>query len=520
VSDLAAGWTETTIGEVVETKVEQHTPLVDEHFYYIDISSVDRTAKKIINPQKLSGKDAPSRARQVVASRDVLVSMTRPNLNAVAMVSADLNGQIASTGFDVLRAKGIDSRWLYYLVRTNDFVAAMSDLVQGALYPAVRPRDIRNFEIPLAPLNEQKRIADKLDTLLVHVDSCQSHLESIPQILERFRQSVLAAATSGRLTEDWREEQESLPDYRSVTLREVATGFNYGTSAKSQNTGKVPVLRMGNIQDGKLDWNDLVFTSNKAEIEKYTLVNGDVLFNRTNSPELVGKTAVYKGEQRAIHAGYLIKVKCGDELLPDFLNYCLNSPSGRDWAWRVKSDGVSQSNINAQKLADFEIELPPMEEQTEIVRRVESLFAYADRLEAYYQVAINRVDHLTPSLLAKAFRGELVEQDPNDEPASALLESVRVAKANAPIKSMKSERSSAVKNTSYKRGDKRTSVVQALKEAGRVLSTEQLFAAAGFPTDAPPALVEEFFVEIRDALENNQIQREREHNQDWFSLPE
>ncbi len=210
MSDLPDGWVDTTIGEVVVPKVEQRTPSADEDFIYIHISSVDRVTKKIVNPQKLSGKDAPSRARQVVANGDVLVSMTRPNLNAVAMVSKELDGQIASTGFDVLRAKNVESRWLYYLVRTNDFVTAMSDLVQGALYPAVRPRDIRNFEIPLAPLSEQKRIAEKLDTLLAHVDACQTHLERVPQILKRFRQSVLAAATSGRLTEDWRESHQNI----------------------------------------------------------------------------------------------------------------------------------------------------------------------------------------------------------------------------------------------------------------------------------------------------------------------
>src|SRR5215208_2292997 len=143
MNDLPAGWVKTSIDKVVITKVEQRKPLPNEDFYYIDISSIDRTAKKIINPQELACENAPSRARQIVSSGDVLVSMTRPNLNAVAMIPDELDGQIASTGFDVLRAIDIDSRWLYYLVRSNDFVTAMSNLVQGALYPAVRPRDIR-----------------------------------------------------------------------------------------------------------------------------------------------------------------------------------------------------------------------------------------------------------------------------------------------------------------------------------------------------------------------------------------
>lgn len=186
---------------------------------------------------------------------------------------------------------------------------------------------------------------------------------------------------------------------------------------------------MGNIQNGVLDWSDLVFSSDLQEIKKYLLSAGDVLFNRTNSPELVGKTAVFKGERDAIYAGYLIRVRCGERLLPDYLNYNLNSPAGRDYCWQVKSDGVSQSNINAKKLAAFTFLLPSIKEQTEIVRRVEKLFAFADKLEARYTTARKQVEHLTPALLAKAFRGELVEQDPNDEPASVLLERIRAERA-------------------------------------------------------------------------------------------
>jgi type I restriction enzyme, S subunit len=281
----------------------------------------------------------------------------------------------------------------------------------------------------LAPLNEQKRIADKLDAVLARVDACRERLDRVPAILRRFRQSVLAAATSGTLTEEWREENARDGEWPLVELRSAARDFSYGSAAKSSKSGSVPVLRMGNIQDGRLDWSDLVYTSDPQEISRYRLAPGDVLFNRTNSPELVGKTAVYQGERDAIYAGYLIRVRCTDQLLLDYLNYCLNSPAGRDYCWRVKSDGVSQSNINAKKLAAFEFGLPCIEEQREIVRRVEALFAYADRLEARYTASRAQIERLTPALLTKAFRGELVPQDPNDEPASVLLERIRAARA-------------------------------------------------------------------------------------------
>jgi len=285
-----------------------------------------------------------------------------------------------------------------------------------------------------------------LDELLAQVNTLKARIDGIPTLLKRFRQSVLAAAVSGRLTDEWRgqngiqhsgESPEVVKDLENVVwpvvrLAQVARDFSYGSSAKSKPLGDIPVLRMGNIQSGRIDWSNLVFSSDRDEIKKYPLNAGDVLFNRTNSPELVGKTAIYKGERPAIYAGYLVRVRCSERLNPDFLNYCLNSPQGREYCWQVKTDGVSQSNINAKKLANFSFGLPPIDEQTEIVRRVEQLFTFADQLEARVKAAQARIDRLTQSILAKAFRGELVPQDPNDEPASVLLERIKAQRVAAP----------------------------------------------------------------------------------------
>lgn len=419
MSELPPTWAQVQLSSIT-VDASQRVPLADEVIRYIDIGSVNRNTKSIESPQELLGKDSPSRARKQVAAGDTLVSMTRPNLNAVALVPKELDRQIASTGFDVLRpVAGIDPRWIGYLVRTEAFVEAMSDLVQGALYPAVRSKDVRAHVVPLAPQAEQTRIANQLDTLLARVQACNDRFDAIPALLKRFRQTVLDAATTGGLTDDWRDQ--GAKPWANVQLREVASAFSYGSAAKSSKAGDVPVLRMGNIQSGRLDWSDLVCTSDKKEIEKYKLTKGDVLFNRTNSPELVGKTAVFQGEREAVYAGYLIRVRCLPNLQPEYLNYCLGSKAGREYCWSVKSDGVSQSNINAKKLAAFSFLLPELAEQTEIVRRVEALFALADRIEARCTAARDQTQRLAPLVLAKAFRGELVTQDPNDEPASALL---------------------------------------------------------------------------------------------------
>jgi len=352
-------------------------------------------------------------------------------------------------GINLLRIKVnshiCDYRYFNYACRLLRANGQFSLNAQHAVnQSSLNQTKISGFEIQLAPIREQRRIADKIDTTLARVDALNGRLARINPLLKRFRQSVLAAATSGKLTEDWRGSSEAENEWRSVSLKEVASDFSYGSSAKSSKSGRVPVLRMGNIQDGALDWTDLVYTSDPEEIKKYKLVKGDVLFNRTNSPELVGKTTIFQGEQEAIYAGYLIRVKCTEKLIPEYLNYCLGSPMGREYCWQVKSDGVSQSNINAKKLAAFEFLLPPIEEQTEIVRRVASLFAFADRLEARLQSAQTAAECLTPALLAKAFRGELVPQDPNDEPATELLRRLREARAaQAPTKPKRGRKAAA-----------------------------------------------------------------------------
>ena len=328
----------------------------------------------------------------------------------------------------------LNKQFAYYALL--NITEALKASAHGVAMPHITKAGMEAWEIQLPPISEQKIIAEKLDTLLAQVESTKARLEQIPQILKRFRQAVLGAAVSGKLTEDWRDNS-SLSGWIEGKLGEFIKKPSYGTSSKSNKEGLIPVLRMGNLQGGKLDWTDLVYTSDTREIEKYKLEYNDVLFNRTNSPELVGKTAIYKSEQPAIYAGYLIRVQCLPDLNPDYLNYHLNSILGRQYCYSVKSDGVSQSNINAQKLIAYPITVPPLPEQHEIVRRVEQLFAYADTIEKQVNNALARVNNLTQSILAKAFRGELTAQWRAENPdlisgensAAALLEKIKAERA-------------------------------------------------------------------------------------------
>ena len=434
MSELRNSWTQAALEELT-IPTEQVEPLPDATFTYIDIGSVDRQTKRVVSPQVLLGKDAPSRARKLLCQGDTLVSMTRPNLNAVALVGAEHDGHIASTGFDVLRSPGLDPRWIAYLVRTSEFVTAMSDLVQGALYPAVSSKHVRAFVAPVAPRNEQTRIADKLDAVLTRVDACRERLNRIPAILKRFRQSVLAAATTGKLTEEWRTDTGCLSEWQKVCLNDVIVDVRNGMAPKPTETPPgAKILRISAVRSGRLDLADhryLVVTDKDAA--QYSLQKHDLLFTRYNgSLEFVGVCASLKHDAKGyVYPDKLIRVRVKESMAhSEFIEIVFGSePVRRQIETFIKSS-AGQKGISGADLKSTRFTLPSLSEQTEIVRRVESLFANADRLEARTTAARAQVERLTPSLLAKAFRGELVQQERSDEPASALLQRIRAQRGD------------------------------------------------------------------------------------------
>jgi type I restriction enzyme S subunit len=195
---------------------------------------------------------------------------------------------------------------------------------------------------------------------------------------------------------------------------------------------------MGNLQDGEVDYSDLSFTSDDSDIEKYLLKPNELLFNRTNSSERVGKTSVYRGDVPAIFAGYIIRVK-PIAINTFYLNYLMNSEHHRNICHQAKTDGVNQSNINAQKLSRFVYPIPPLAEQHRIVVAIESAFAVIDEIERNKADLQTVVAVAKSKILSLAIHGKLVPQDLSDEPASVLLDRIR-AERGALIKAGKIKR--------------------------------------------------------------------------------
>lgn len=207
-------------------------------------------------------------------------------------------------------------------------------------------------------------------------------------------------------------------------LEDIVCELKYGTSEKSSSVGKIAVLRMGNITNvGTIDYSNLVYSSNDEDIEQYSLEKYDLLFNRTNSSEWVGKTAIYKDEQPAIYAGYLIRIR---PLLisPDYLNTVMNSGYYREWCYNVKTDAVNQSNINAKKLSQLMIPIPPLREQGRIVAEIDKWISLIDIVKNGKGDLQTVIKQAKSKILDLAIHGKLVPQDPNDELAIELLERI------------------------------------------------------------------------------------------------
>ena len=207
-------------------------------------------------------------------------------------------------------------------------------------------------------------------------------------------------------------------------LEDIAYDLMYGTSEKSSRLGKIPVLRMGNInREGGLDWKDLVYSNNEEDIEKFNLLHNDLLFNRTNSSEWVGKTAIYKGERPAIYAGYIIRLRT-IFVNADYINFVMNSQYHRNWCNDVKTDAVNQSNINAQKLSVFRVPLPPIEEQNRIVKEIKRWLSLIKVIKSGKENLQESIKQTKSKVLDLAIHGKLVPQDPNEEPAIELLKRI------------------------------------------------------------------------------------------------
>jgi type I restriction enzyme S subunit len=323
---------------------------------------------------------------------------------------------------------------LFHWVRSDEFVTSIGKAEDGTMYPAVRDSDVAGGTIPIAPPLEQRRIVAKLDSLTARSSRARRELDRVPLLIERYKQAVLAKAFSGELTADWRKTRGVRRKWNSESLRALATDIRYGTSVKCTYVKTdTAVLRIPNIEKSGISLDDLKYAHfSKSEIAKLALANGDLLFIRSNgSLGLVGRAAIVTPREAGLlYAGYLIRVRVDQEqIVPRFLLHLFSEPQTRSHIETLAKSTSGVNNINSEQLANVSVPLPTPAEQAEIVRRIDDAFSWLDKLAIEHARAEHLLPKLNQAFLAKAFRGELVPQDPNDEPAEHFLSRVKTGTA-------------------------------------------------------------------------------------------
>lgn len=455
------GWAITELVEVTlkvaNTKPEEEPQRV---FHYVDISGISNESFEIVGTKEFPGADAPSRARRPIRSGDVLFSNVRTYLKNIAVVPDELDDQVASTGFTLLRPNGaVLTKYLYHWVLTDQFVDTVTPQQTGSSYPATTDRVVRDQTIPLPPLAEQERIVGKVEALLSQVRSVRQRLAAVPDILKRFRQSILTNACSGKLTEDWREEGDSVgsgdelveriaDNRRQTWKREQATSaavmkkypeptqldvadlpktpenwtwetldqigqegrpIVYGIIKPGPHTpAGVPYVRITEMREGvvaPLGQLRRASPERAMKFKRSKLAAGDVLISKDGT---IGKVAVVPPELEGGNVTqHVMRAPIHRFMDRDYVVAAIRAPHAQRWL-TGELLGVALQGVNVKDFRRLPLPIPPLCEQCEIVRRVEALLQLADTIEERVAVATKRAETLTQSILAKAFRGELV----------------------------------------------------------------------------------------------------------------
>lgn len=358
---------------------------------YIDISSIDNEKKKLIGFQTMPFGESPSRARKVVKKGSILVSTVRPNLNAIAVLENDTpNISVASTGFCILDCKDdVDNRFVFNFCKSRKFIDDMVSKATGASYPAVSDKIIRSALVPNYTYEEQCNISKVLDSISDIIDKREAELFSLDELIK------------ARFVELFGDPVKNPKGWEVVTIGDIATEVRYGTSKPAVEGGKYPYLRMNNItSDGHLDLNDLKYIDiTEDEIEKCVVRKGDVLFNRTNSIELVGKTAVFDLLDDMVIAGYIIRVRLNERILPEVFSQYMNLEALKNILRSMAKGAVNQANINAQELQSIKVYIPDMGAQKKFIEIKDQV----DKSKVAVQKALDETQLLFDSLMQKYF---------------------------------------------------------------------------------------------------------------------
>ena len=485
MNELPKGWSLVKLEGVVDKIIGGGTPSKSQPSYYT--GSIPWMTVKDMNKTFLTDtidhitEEAVANSSTNIIPAGVPIIATRMSLGKIIRASFD------SAINQDLKALFINEQVNQYFFEHWYRSQAMKieSLGTGTTVKGIRLEVLKDLDFPFAPLAEQKRIVEKLDQVLAQVDTIKARLDGIPVILKRFRQSVLAAAVSGKLTEEWRKSTSvkapninEIKKYWKVQYDLSGKKFKSANLSEKESFISLPnswlITQIGDVCDvfvgatpsrkkleywnGDIPWvssSEVAFCRISSTKELITVEGlsdtstqvhpiGTVMLAMIGQGKTRGQVAILDIEACHNQNTAALRVPNG-YILPGFLYFFLTKQYEET---RRIGAGNNQKALNKSFVQSLSFPLPPIEEQTEIVRLVDQYFAFAETIEAQVQKAQQRVDKLTQSILAKAFRGELVPQDPNDEPADELLK--RLATARAEAEALAKAAKKATKKTSKK----------------------------------------------------------------------
>lgn len=476
---LPKGWIRTTL-EQIGSIASGGTPKTSDETNFDGnipwITPADLTgykAKYIGNGRRnITDKGLASSSARLLPKDTVLFSSRAP-IGYVAIAS---NSLCTNQGFkNLIPSAGIDSEYVYYYLLGSKKLA--ESLASGTTFAELSARKFAKLPIPLAPLNEQKRIVDKIETLFSDLDKGEENLRAAQRLIASYRQSVLKAAVTGELTRDWREANKHRLEPGDKLLRRIlqtrreqwkgrgkynepaaphtinlpklphgwiwcrveqianVTGGLTKNAKRKELALKRPMLRVANVYQNRLELSDIhEIGVMESELNRVSLENGDLLIVEGNgSKDQIGRMAIWENQiPGCIHQNHLIKARLLENQLTRYVMTWFMSYMGREIIERVASSTSGLHTLSLSKVNELIVPLPPLEEAQEVVSRVEEVFSRISALETWCATELARSATLRQAILKSAFSGQLVPQDVSDEPASELLKRIQAERASTP----------------------------------------------------------------------------------------
>ncbi|WP_287012089.1 restriction endonuclease subunit S [Actibacterium sp.] len=565
----------------------------DREIWYVDISSIDNQTNRITEPKRLQLSEAPSRARQKIVVGDVLFSTVRPYLRKIAAVDAKYDGEIASTGFAVLRgATGIDPKYVFFKAISHDFVSALTGEQYGVSYPAVKEEQVRAQPLELPPSNEQRRIVEKIEAMFDEIDKGVESLQTARTTLGLYRQSLLKSAFEGRLTTDWRalnadkleapetllahldddrdawherefqrwqddvaawenngskgpkprkpeayKSSDALTDVERAVLPKtpsewvfarlndiahIGSGMSVSKARKLEDPVETPYLRVANVQRGHLDLAEIkTMPVEKSQLSALCLRTWDILFNEGGDRDKLGRGWIWEDQvEICITQNHVFRATPfrHDKGWSAFVSQWGNS-YGRDYFEAGGKQTTNLASINKTVLKALPVPICSPAEQTELILRLDARLEAADAMEAEIEAALTRANALRQSILKKAFSGQLVPQDPEDEPASVLLARIKAEKEGRE-KAEKEARESRPARIAEPRRPTLTDLLDVLKQQKSWIPASKAAEGLGLGDGASSDDIEAFYHQLKQHVESSAIEVERRGDEDWLRLAE